>query len=103
MECHQGYDKKLPRLRELAAEHEVERDQVAFVGNDVNDLECMAWAGSGIAVADARAEVLQVADLVTTRRGGRGAVREVCDQILAEKDAVATSCDDRPGSGASER
>ncbi len=85
IECHQGYDDKLPELQLLAAHRGLAAEQVAYVGNDVNDLECVRWAGVGVAVADARHELLVAADWVTTRRGGDGAVREVCDLILAAK------------------
>ena len=70
-------------LKQLALERGLEQDQVAYVGNDVNDLECLEWCGLGIAVADAEKAALAVADWVTTRKGGWGAVREVCDLLLA--------------------
>ena len=82
LECFQGYDRKRPQLEKLAAERRLSAAQVAFVGNDVNDLGAMAWCGVAIAVADAYPEALAAADLVTRRRGGRGAVREVCDLLL---------------------
>ncbi len=81
--CVQGQDDKLPKLRELAAKRSVEPSQIAYMGNDVNDLAVMAWCGVAIAVADAYPEALAAADWVTERPGGRGAVREVCDLLLA--------------------
>ncbi len=81
--CTQGHDDKLPQLEKMAAERDVCAEQIAYVGNDVNDLEVMAWGGVGIAVADAYPQALAAADLVTRRPGGRGAVREVCDLLLA--------------------
>ncbi len=83
LKCFQGYDDKLPRLARIAAERGLEPPEIAYVGNDVNDLEAMAWCGVSIAVADAVAEARAAADLVTRRPGGRGAVREVCDLLLA--------------------
>lgn len=85
--CHQGYDRKLPQLRALADERELAPEQVAYAGNDVNDLEPMDWCGVSFAVADARPEVLQAADVVTRRRGGHGAVREICDLFLSALDS----------------
>lgn len=79
--CFQGYDDKLPKLIALAEERGLDASEVAYVGNDLNDLEAMAWCGVAIAVADARPEVLAAADHVTRRPGGRGAVREVCDLL----------------------
>jgi 3-deoxy-D-manno-octulosonate 8-phosphate phosphatase KdsC-like HAD superfamily phosphatase len=59
---------------------------VAYVGNDVNDLECLEWAGIPIVVADAMPDVRGVARLVTSRPGGYGAVREVADWLIAAHD-----------------
>ena len=83
--CHQGYDEKLGKLQELAAERNLGPSQVAYAGNDVNDLGCLGWVGWPFAVGDARPEVRAAARLVTRREGGRGAVREICDLILAAR------------------
>ena len=77
--CIQGQDNKLPVLQELTRDRNLEARHVAYVGNDANDVECMAWVGVGIAVADAHKSAMDVADAVTEGLGGRGAVREVCD------------------------
>ena len=69
--------------------------QAAFMGNDLNDVECIRMAGVGIAVADAVEEARMAADYVTGRRGGRGAIREIADLILGLKDKPA-----RGGKGA---
>lgn len=83
LECHQGVDDKLPHLKKLAMERGVEREGVAYVGNDLNDVACMGWAGLPIAVADAYPECKTVARHVTRAKGGLGAVREVCDRLIA--------------------
>jgi N-acylneuraminate cytidylyltransferase len=82
LECHQGVDDKLTRLRELAAARAIDFSCIAYVGNDINDLACMRAVGWPIAVADAYPQVLAAARMVTTRPGGHGAVREVCDALL---------------------
>ena len=87
IECVQGLGDKRAALERAASERSIAPEQVAFVGNDVNDLECMAWAGAAIAVADAEPAALAAARLVTRRVGGRGAVREVTDWILAARGA----------------
>ncbi len=84
VECWQGLPDKLSLLKEIANKYSLHPDQVAFVGNDVNDLECLRWAGVAIAVADAHPTVLATAQIVLTKPGGRGAVREVADWILQE-------------------
>ena len=58
---------------------------VAYVGNDLNDLECMRMVGTPIAVANAETEILDVAAWVTPRGGGEGAVRDVCEAILKQR------------------
>jgi YrbI family 3-deoxy-D-manno-octulosonate 8-phosphate phosphatase len=83
LEFVQSCDDKLGALRRYAEEHRLGPHQVAYVGNDVNDLDCMRWVGAPIAVADAMPEVLDVARWVTSRPGGFGAVREVADRLIA--------------------
>ncbi len=83
----QGIRDKVPALRALVAERGLSPDQVIYVGNDVNDLGPMAVAGLSVAVADAHPTVRGQADLVLTKRGGHGAVRELCDRIIAAQKA----------------
>jgi N-acylneuraminate cytidylyltransferase len=85
VECVHGCADKAEALREIAARHGVALDDVAFVGNDVNDLPALRLVGVPIAVRDARPEVLDAVVAITSRDGGRGAAREVCDWILAAR------------------
>jgi N-acylneuraminate cytidylyltransferase len=85
IECIQGCDDKLSELKQKAESRKFKGEEIAYVGNDVNDLECMKWVGCAIAVADAEPQVKAVARWVTAKCGGRGAVREICDAILAAK------------------
>lgn len=87
--CIQGSRDKLAALQALAAEAGLAAAQIAYVGNDVNDLECMSWVAFPIAVADAEDDILALARLVTTKPGGYGAVRQVADWIRASRLAVA--------------
>lgn len=88
--CIDACDDKLAALRRAAAERGVDASRVAYVGNDVNDLPCLRWAGVPIVVADAEPEVRGAAALATSRPGGRGAVREVAEWILAARRAAVT-------------
>ena len=85
MQCVQGCDDKLTAVKTLAAEYGVSLADVAFVGNDVNDLPCLQAVGLPIVVRDAHPDVVEVAAFRTTTPGGRGAVREVCDAIVAAR------------------
>lgn len=79
--CHQGCSDKLQTLRSLASETGCRMEEVMFVGNDINDSECLGAVGVPIVVADAHPDALSVADWTTRAPGGRGAVREICDLI----------------------
>ena len=78
----QGREDKGVALIALSKELAIPLDEIAYVGDDWPDLPAIRHAGLGIAVANAHKEVRRHADFVTTARGGRGAVREVCDLIL---------------------
>lgn len=88
MECEHAVDHKLVRLRAFAERHGLTLDQVAYVGNDVNDIECLEQAGLAVAVADAWPDVLPHAHLVLRRAGGMGAVRELADLLCAAFDGA---------------
>lgn len=92
VECLQGIDDKWTALQHWLQAHDLGAADAAYVGNDVNDLECMAHVGLPIAVADADPIVRAAAAHVTTRRGGRGAVREIAD-LLAEHRTPAGGYD----------
>jgi YrbI family 3-deoxy-D-manno-octulosonate 8-phosphate phosphatase len=71
-------------LKKLLAEKKVDASHVIYIGNDLNDLPCFEIAGWAVAVADAYPEVLGAADYALARRGGDGALRELCDLVLGK-------------------
>jgi YrbI family 3-deoxy-D-manno-octulosonate 8-phosphate phosphatase len=77
-DCVQGVEDKLTVLRDRAGS---ELDDVAYVGNDINDAACLEAVGLPVVPADAWPEVLPLARLVLSRPGGKGCVRELCDAI----------------------
>ncbi|NMB61268.1 MAG: acylneuraminate cytidylyltransferase [Chloroflexi bacterium] len=80
----QGIDEKVSIIKALMSEYSVVPEQVAYIGNDVNDLGCFELVGYTVAPADAHEIVRNKADLVLLQRGGHGAVREFCDLLLRE-------------------
>lgn len=90
---YQGVHDKVECLRGLLAELKLDADAAGFMGDDVMDLAAMALCGFSAAPLNAHDAVLHRAALVTKKEGGRGAVREVCDFILAAQgrldDAIA--------------
>lgn len=85
--CHQGIDDKASAIKEMISKRKYQSQVVAYVGNDINDLECFPLVGFAAAVADAHPDVLKAADLRLGRKGGHGAVRELCDLILMRSAA----------------
>jgi 3-deoxy-D-manno-octulosonate 8-phosphate phosphatase (KDO 8-P phosphatase) len=81
----QGVDDKLSVFRKLAKQRQVEIAECVCIGDDTPDAPLLAACGVGVAVADAHADALAAADLVTSRNGGQGAVRELCDWLMAAR------------------
>lgn len=84
-----GVKDKLRLLVELAEKLGMTRDEIAYVGDDLNDLDCIRWAGLGCAPADAVGEVRASACFVAAHPGGYGAVRDVAEHILCINGASA--------------
>lgn len=77
--CVQGCEDKRLALETIIQELGLVLEQVAFVGNDVNDLSCLTSVGLPIVVQDAHSDVIPSARYRTKAFGGSGAVREICD------------------------
>lgn len=78
---HQGIHDKLPLLQEIARELGAGREEVAYIGDDMNDMDCINWCGLTGCPADAVPEIRAAVDFISSRNGGRGAVREFIDHI----------------------
>lgn len=78
----QGCEDKLEAFNETLVQAAVTNEEVAFVGDDLNDLPLMLQSGLAVAVADAAAETRELAHCVTNAPGGYGAIREVIELIL---------------------
>ena len=81
--CKHGVEEKLPQLQSWLEENHIDASQALYMGNDVNDIACMRHVGCAIAPADAHPQTRAVADIVLASGGGRGAVRELADHLLA--------------------
>ena len=82
-----GCKDKVAALDELAATLGITPSDCAYVGDDLPDLPLLEHVGFSVAVANAVAELQQHCDYVTTRPGGAGAVREVCDLIVTARSS----------------
>lgn len=81
-EVHQGVMDKLSVVREMAERHGLSMDQVAYMGDDINDLSTLKAVGFSATPADGLPQVLAAVDYVCTKKGGEGAVREIVEMIL---------------------
>jgi YrbI family 3-deoxy-D-manno-octulosonate 8-phosphate phosphatase len=85
--CFQNCEDKRKTLDSVIQQFGISLDEVAFVGNDVNDEACLNHVGLPIVVNDAHQDVVSIARYQTKNPGGHGAVREICDlfeQVLAK-------------------
>lgn len=82
---HQAIADKGAAVRQICAERGVELRYAMYVGNDINDIPAFQVVGVAVAVADSHPEVFSHVVLRTTRPGGYGAVREICDWIVATR------------------
>jgi len=87
----QGRKDKREALAELLVQLKLQPEAVCYVGDDVIDVPAIEYAGIGIAVANGVQLALDSADWVTEKKGGQGAVREVCDRILESRNESVLS------------
>ena len=82
----QGAEDKLPGLERMLSSAGVSKSQTAYVGDDLLDAAVMRQVGYPIAVANAVDEIKSIAQHVTSRSGGQGAVREAIEHLLKRED-----------------
>ncbi len=82
-ELHQGVENKSYKLRDICQKHQVELSQVAYIGDDLNDLPCIKICGYSACPADAIKQVANSVNYVCKTKGGNGAVREFIDYLLS--------------------
>lgn len=80
---YQSVKNKLETAQQIFSETGITAEETAFVGDDIPDIELIEHVGLGVAVANAVPEVKAAADHVTDKSGGRGAVREVIELLIA--------------------
>ena len=81
----QGVEDKASAIIQLITDRGLKPENVVYLGNDINDVPCFPLVGCAVVVADALPEAKRQADLVLSKPGGHGAVRELCDMLLNRK------------------
>lgn len=89
-ELHQGVMDKLSVIRDMAARHGISLDQVAYIGDDVNDIEALKAVGLSASPADGLPQVVRAVKYVCRKKGGEGAVRELAEMILKAQGQVSS-------------
>ena len=89
-ELHQGVFDKLSVIRDMAMRHGISLRQVAYIGDDINDMEALQAVGFSAAPADSLPQVLEVVNYVCRQKGGEGAVRELAEIILLSRNEAKT-------------
>lgn len=88
VDVRQGVGDKVAALMEWVSAHGIPLSQVAYIGNDINDLGCLEVVGYPVAVPEAHPLVLAAARVIVSRAGGHGAVRELADRVLRERSST---------------
>lgn len=83
----QGREDKLAALSDLVDQMNLSLDQVAYIGDDLPDLTAIESVKLGACPADAATEVKSKANWISTRSGGDGCVRELCDLLVSHKSS----------------
>lgn len=84
-ETYLGIKDKAPLVREIAQKHNIDLSQIAYIGDDINDLESIKMVGLGCSVSDGMEGVKNAAKYITKTKGGQGALREVAELIIKAK------------------
>ncbi len=80
--CYLGVDNKFELIKSLCQSENISLNEIAFIGDDTNDLDLMKSVGISFAVNDAMPEVVNIAHVVCKRKGGDGAFREAVDYLI---------------------
>ncbi|MBR5595744.1 MAG: HAD hydrolase family protein [Alistipes sp.] len=80
---------KVTAIREFATDHNVDLENVIYMGDDIPDLECMRLVGVPVCPSDAAMEVVEASRYVSEYNGGHGAVRDIVEQVMRAKGVWA--------------
>ncbi|MBX3044716.1 MAG: HAD-IIIA family hydrolase [Candidatus Kapabacteria bacterium] len=81
-----GSKDKSSAIRQISADTQISLDEIAFIGDDVNDEHIMKLVGVSACPSDAVEVILKTADIICSKKGGYGAVREFSEMILRAQD-----------------
>ncbi len=82
-EIYQAVPNKLEKMCEIAERHGIQQEEIAYIGDDLNDLKCIEFAAVSGCPADVASEVASKVSYVCRKTGGNGAVREFIEYIIS--------------------
>lgn len=82
--CINSVENKRAIVEQYLKEHKVEKENVIYVGNDINDLEAMLYVGWPVAPKDAHKSIKRISKFITKSKGGAGVVRDLLDILIRE-------------------
>ncbi len=85
-ELHQGVKNKIETLKSIMAKYNISFNEISYMGDDLPDICILKEVKLAACPADAVDEVKAVANFISSKNGGRGAVRELCDKIIKEME-----------------
>jgi YrbI family 3-deoxy-D-manno-octulosonate 8-phosphate phosphatase len=88
---YQGVRNKAAKIREIAERYDVELEEIAYIADDINDLEAMRSCGFRATVADGLKSLKEIAHYICNARGGEGALRELVE-LIVESRAESAQC-----------
>lgn len=84
-DVHQGIKDKLAVLQSIAEKYKLSQGEICFIGDDINDISALEWAGNAVTVPDANYKVKNITNIkITSASAGNGAFREVIDSLLSQ-------------------
>ena len=85
IDCLQGVNNKKMVLTDYCSQNKIQIENVAFVGNDINDKEAMEIVGTTFSPSDAHGSIKNISDHVFETKGGEGVIRELLDLLMKQK------------------
>jgi 3-deoxy-D-manno-octulosonate 8-phosphate phosphatase (KDO 8-P phosphatase) len=75
-------ENKIEKLKQLAVQHQLETENILYMGDDIPDLEVMQYCGLGCCPADAVSEIKSISKYISPFKGGEGCVRDVIEKVM---------------------
>ena len=88
IKCFYGIKNKLEFIKNFLFERSLEKNGLIYLGNDINDIEAMEYAGYSVAPCDANSSVLDISNLIINKKGGDGFIREFVEKLLHDQDLI---------------